>query len=47
MVAMTPFHHLLALLGTIPDPRRRQGRIYTLPHVMLFAILAVVAGANS
>lgn len=44
---MTNFAHLLDLLGTIPDPRRRQGRMYALPHVLLFAILAVVAGANS
>lgn len=44
---MTTFSHLLDLLGTIPDPRRPQGRMYTLPHLVLFAILAVVAGANS
>jgi DDE_Tnp_1-associated len=44
---MTPFHHLLDLLGTIPDPRRAQGRMYRLPPVLLFSILAVVAGANS
>lgn len=44
---MTTFSHLLDLLGTIPDPRRRQGRMYTLPHLVRFAILAVVAGANS
>jgi DDE_Tnp_1-associated len=44
---MTAFTHLLDLLGTIPDPRRAQGKLYTLPHLLLFAILAVVAGANS
>ena len=44
---MTTFTHLLDLLRTIPDPRRAQGRMYKLPHVVLFAILAVVAGANS
>ena len=44
---MTTFRHLLDMLGTIPDPRRPQGRMYTLPHLVLFAILAVVAGANS
>ena len=44
---MTAFSHLLDLLSTIPDSRRRQGRMYALPHVMLFAILAVVAGADS
>jgi len=32
---MTPFSHRLDRLGTIPDPRRHQGRMYTLPHVML------------
>lgn len=44
---MTTFTHLLDLLRTIPDPRRAQGRMYTLAHLLLFAILAVVAGANS
>ena len=46
-VAMTTLSHLLDLLGTIPDPRRPQGWMYTLPHLVLFAILTVVAGANS
>jgi len=46
-VAMTTFAHLLDLVATIPDPRRRQGRMYALPHLLLFSILAVVAGANS
>lgn len=44
---MTAFTHLLDLLGTIPDPRRAQGRLYPLPHLLLFAILAMVAGADS
>src|SRR3712207_2391469 len=44
---MTTFSHLLELLGTIPDPRRAQGKLYALPPLLLFAILAVVAGANS
>ena len=29
---MTPFHHLLDLLGTIPDPRRAQRRMYRYIH---------------
>jgi hypothetical protein len=40
----TPF---LTLLAEIEDPRRAEGKLYRLPHVFLFAILAVVAGANS
>jgi len=40
----TPF---LSLLAEIEDPRRAEGKLYRLPHVVLFAILAVVAGANS
>lgn len=44
---MTTFTHLLDLLATIPDPRRAQGKLYPLPHLLLFAILAVVAGADS
>jgi predicted transposase YbfD/YdcC len=38
---------LLSLLEDVPDPRRAQGRLYQLPHVLLFAILAIVTGANS
>ena len=44
---MTSFSHVLDLLGTIPDARRAQGRLYQLPYLLLFSILAVVAGANS
>ena len=44
---MTSFSHLLDLLGTIPDPRRAQGKLYLLRHVLLFSFLAVVAGADS
>jgi hypothetical protein len=40
----TPF---LTLLAEIEDPRRAEGKLYRLPHVVLFAILALVAGANS
>ena len=42
-----PFASLLAALGEIRDPRRPQGRRYTLAHLLLFSILAVLAGATS
>jgi hypothetical protein len=35
------------LLDEIEDPRRAEGKLYRLPYVVLFAILAIVAGANS
>jgi hypothetical protein len=41
------FERLLALLSTIPDPRRAEGKLYQLPHVLLFSIFAIVSGANS
>jgi len=44
---MQPFAAFLDLLGKIEDPRRAEGKLYRLPHVILFAILASVAGANS
>ena len=44
MKALEPF---LALLATIPDPRRAEGKLYELPHVLLFSIFAIVSGANS
>jgi hypothetical protein len=31
----------------IPDHRRAQGRLYDLPHLLLFSILAVMSGAAS
>jgi len=34
-------------LGTIRDPRRAEGKLYQLPYILLFAILAIVTGANS
>jgi hypothetical protein len=42
--SLEPF---LALLATIPDPRRAEGKLYRLPHVLLFSIFALVSGANS
>src|SRR4051812_50190246 len=43
--AMVPFAALLSALSGIPDPRRSQGRRYPLAHLLLFSILAVLAGA--
>src|SRR6478609_8864592 len=45
--AMVPFAGLLAALYQIPDPRRRQGQRYSLAHLLLFAVLAILAGATS
>src|ERR671921_1182984 len=44
---MFRFARLLAALEDIRDPRRGQGKRYTLPHMLLFAVLAVLAGATS
>jgi hypothetical protein len=44
---MVPFAGLLAALEEIPDPRRRQGRRYPLAHLLLFSVLAILAGATS
>jgi hypothetical protein len=41
------FGPLLDLLAEVPDPRRAQGKLYGLPHVLLFSILAIVTGCNS
>jgi hypothetical protein len=38
---------LLTHLNTISDPRRRKGRRFDLPHLLLFSLLAIVSGANS
>src|SRR5512137_2014391 len=38
---------LLEILREIPDHRRREGKRFDLPTVLLYAILAMVAGANS
>jgi hypothetical protein len=45
--ASTAFTPLLDLLTNVPDPRRGQGKMYKLPHVLLFSILAIVTGCNS
>src|SRR3954463_5270094 len=44
---MVPFAGLLAALEQIPDPRRRQGQRSALAPLLLFAVLAVLAGATS
>jgi predicted transposase YbfD/YdcC len=44
---MMPFASLFAALDEIQDPRRPQGRRYTLAHLLLFSVLAVLAGATS
>jgi len=41
------FSPLLDVLAEVPDPRRAQGQLYKLPHVLLFSILAIVTGCNS
>ena len=38
---------LLEILRVIPDHRRKEGRRFELAAVLLYAILAMVAGANS
>jgi hypothetical protein len=44
---MKAFERFLSLLARIPDARRAEGKLYQLPHVLLFSILAIVSGANS
>ena len=44
---MSAFVTLLNLLADVPDPRRGQGQLYKLPHVLLFSVLAIVTGGNS
>ncbi len=44
---MTTFVPLMSLLEAVPDPRRAEGKLYKLPHVLLFSILAIVTGCNS
>ena len=38
---------LLDYLKQIPDHRRGQGRMFDLPHMLLFSILAIASGADS
>jgi len=41
------FDPLLELLSEVRDPRRAEGKLYKLPYVLLFSILAIVTGCNS
>ena len=38
---------LLSLFSQIPDPRRGQGKMYPLAPILLFTVLAMLAGARS
>ena len=38
---------LLEILRSVPDHRRREGQRFELATVLLYAIVAMVAGANS
>ena len=42
-----PLAVLLAALAEVPDPRRAQGQRYSIRHLLLFSVLAVLAGATS
>ncbi|SIR43486.1 MULTISPECIES: ISAs1 family transposase [Acidiphilium] len=44
---MATFTPLLDILADVPDPRRAEGKLYKLPHVLLFSILAIVSGSDS
>ena len=44
---MSAFAPLLDLLAEVPDPRRAEGKLYELPYVLLFSILAIVTGCDS
>ncbi len=44
---MAAFSPLLDVLASVPDPRRAEGKLYALPYVLLFSILAIVSGCNS
>ena len=42
-----PFAALLAALAEVPDPRRVQGQRHSTPHLLLFSVLATLAGTTS
>ena len=42
-----PFSSLLAALAEVRDPRRAQGQRYSMRHLLLFSVLAVLTGATS
>src|SRR3984893_10393579 len=44
---MRSFDQFLAVLNEIPDPRRAEGKLYKLPYMLLFSVLAVITCGNS
>jgi len=38
---------LITIFQEIPDHRRPQGRMYDLPHLLFFTVLAILSGADS
>jgi predicted transposase YbfD/YdcC len=46
-IALVPFGSLLAALAEVRDPRRAQGQRYSMRHLLLFSVLAVLTGATS
>jgi len=42
---MRSFDQFLAVLNEIPDPRRAEGKLYKLPYLLLFSVLAVITVA--
>lgn len=44
---MAPFSRLLQALKDVPDPRRAEGKRYGLAPLLLFTVLALLAGARS
>jgi hypothetical protein len=39
---MRSFDQFLAVLSEISDPRRAEGKVYKLPYLLLFSVLAVI-----
>jgi hypothetical protein len=46
-VAVAAFLSLLEGLANVRDPHQAEGKLYQLPHVLPFSILAIVTGCNS
>ncbi len=44
---MRSFDQFLAVLNEIPDTRRAEGKLYKLPYLLLFSVLAVITSGNS
>jgi hypothetical protein len=45
-IAMVAFSCLPELMADIADPFRPEGKLYKLPHLLLFANLAIISGAT-